>query len=179
MTFLFGNWKHFMRFIKTSFRLPYFCLDSRSVGMWLSDGFGADFTLICFITKSSDPKVLWSSLRASDIGWGKTECLKTYKKGWASFAIVCSNCFDWFCRPTMHDHSTALLLSNKGRWKGALCISTAVVLNMTDCLLHLRSKNGMTWLKASWLASAQEKNGRWASRLCLSPCGWTPQVDST
>jgi hypothetical protein len=43
----------------------------------------------------------------------------------------------------MHDPRTALLLTNKGLWQGALCVSTAVVLTMTDCLSQLRSKNEM------------------------------------
>ena len=48
-----------------------------------------------------------------------------------------------YAHQAMHDPRTALLLSNKGRWQGALCVSTAVVLTMTDCLRHFRSKNEM------------------------------------
>ena len=48
-----------------------------------------------------------------------------------------------YAHQAMHDPRTALLLSNKGRWQGALCVSTAVVLKMTDCPRHFRSKNEM------------------------------------
>lgn len=149
--------------------------DSRYVEMWWSEGFGADFTPIHFVTTSIDLKVLCSSQRALKQWLEQNSALKDLNE---LLSVVRDRLFyrhDWLSThvlQSLHDHPrTALLLTTGAYGRSALCISTAVGLKTTDSPRHWKSKNGMDWLRAAWPTSPQDKSGRWTSRSCLSQCG--------